>query len=144
MAKRVEAKLKLQIPAGKADPAPPVGPALGEHKVNIMDFCNKFNEATKDEEPGLLIPVDITIYTDKSFDFVIKKPPASELIKKAAGIGSGSGEPNKVKVGKITKEQLRRIAERKLPDLNTYKIESAEKIIKGTARNMGIEIVKTG
>lgn len=144
MARRVEAKLKLQIPAGKADPAPPVGPALGEHKVNIMDFCNKFNEATKDEEPGLLIPVDITIYTDKSFDFVVKKPPASELIKKAAGIQSGSGEPNKVKVGKITKDQLRKIAERKLPDLNTYKIESAEKIIKGTARNMGIEVVETG
>lgn len=143
MARRVEAKLKLQIPAGQADPAPPVGPALGEHKVNIMDFCNKFNETTKDEEPGLLIPVDITIYTDKSFDFDVKKPPASELIKKAAGVTSGSGEPNKVKVGKITEEQLERIAERKLPDLNTYKIESAEKIIKGTARNMGIEVVKS-
>lgn len=144
MARRVEAKLKLQIPAGKADPAPPVGPALGEHKVNIMDFCNKFNEATEDEEPGLLIPVDITIYTDKSFDFIVKKPPASELIKKAAGVQSGSGEPNKIKVGKITKDQLRKIAERKLPDLNTYKAESAEKIIQGTARNMGIEIVETG
>lgn len=143
MARRVEAKLKLQIPAGQADPAPPVGPVLGEHKVNIMDFCNKFNEATKDQESGLLIPVDITIYTDKSFDFVVKKPPASELIKKAAGIKSGSGEPNKIKVGKITKDQLRKIAERKLPDLNTYKIESAEKIIKGTARNMGIEVVES-
>lgn len=143
MAKRVEAKLKLQIPAGQADPSPPVGPALGEHKVNIMDFCNEFNEATQDEEMGVLIPVDITIYTDKSFHFVVKKPPASELIKKAAGIDSGSGEPNMIKVGKITEEQLERIAQKKLPDLNTYKIESAKKIIAGTAKNMGVEVVES-
>ncbi len=143
MAKRVETTLKLQIPAGQADPSPPVGPALGEHKVNIMDFCNKFNAETGDKEPGVLIPVDITIYTDKSFSFVAKEPPASELIKKAAGISSGSGQPNMEKVGKITEEQLERIAETKLPDLNTYKMESAKNIIKGTARNMGVEVVES-
>ncbi|MFP4588955.1 MAG: 50S ribosomal protein L11 [Candidatus Bipolaricaulota bacterium] len=143
MAKRVEAKLKLQIPAGQADPSPPVGPALGEHKVNIMDFCNEFNKATEDEEEGVLIPVDITIYTDKSFHFNVKKPPASELIKKAAGITSGSGEPNMNKVGKITEEQLDRIAEKKLPDLNTYRMDSAKNIIKGTAQSMGVEVVES-
>lgn len=143
MAKRVEAKLKLQIPAGQADPSPPVGPALGEHKVNIMDFCNEFNKATADEEEGVLIPVDITIYTDKSFTFNVKKPPASELIKKAAGVESGSGEPNMVKVGKITEDQLERIAQKKMPDLNTYKIESAKNIIRGTAKNMGIEVLES-
>ena len=142
MAKRVEAELKLQIPAGQADPSPPVGPALGEHKVNIMEFCNQFNEATKDQEEGVLIPVDIKIYTDKSFHFTVKEPPASELIKKAAGISKGSGEPNMNKVGKITSEQLERIAETKLPDLNTYKMESAKNIIKGTANSMGIEVVE--
>ncbi len=143
MAKRVETELKLQIPAGQADPSPPVGPALGEHKVNIMDFCNKFNAETGDKEPGVLIPVDITIYTDKSFTFVAKEPPASELIKKAAGISSGSGQPNMEKVGKITEEQLKRIAETKLPDLNTYKMESAKEIIKGTANSMGVEVVES-
>lgn len=143
MAKRVETTLKLQIPAGQADPSPPVGPALGEHKVNIMDFCNKFNAETDDNEPGVLIPVDITIYTDKSFDFEVKEPPASELIKKAAGIDSGSGQPNMEKVGKITEEQLERVAKKKLPDLNTYKLESAKKIIKGTARSMGVEVVES-
>ncbi|MFP3952709.1 MAG: 50S ribosomal protein L11 [Candidatus Acetothermia bacterium] len=143
MAKRVETTLKLQIPAGQADPSPPVGPALGEHKVNIMDFCNKFNSETGDKEPGVLIPVDITIYTDKSFTFVAKEPPASELIKKAAGISSGSGQPNMEKVGKITEEQLERIAETKLPDLNTYKMESAKNIIGGTARSMGVEVVES-
>lgn len=143
MAKRVETTLKLQIPAGQADPSPPVGPALGEHKVNIMDFCNKFNAETSDKEPGVLIPVDITIYTDKSFTFVAKEPPASELIKKAAGITSGSGQPNMEKVGKITEEQLERIAETKLPDLNTYKMESAKNIIKGTANSMGVEVVES-
>lgn len=142
MAKKVEALVKLQVPAGGATPAPPVGPALGEHKVNIMDFCKRFNEATKNEEKGLLIPVHITIYIDKSFDFVLKKPPASELLKRAAGISAGSGEPNVKQVGKITKEQLRRIATLKLPDLNTYKLEAAMRIIEGTARNMGIEIVE--
>jgi len=143
MAKRVETTLKLQIPAGQADPSPPVGPALGEHKVNIMDFCNKFNAATNDKEPGVLIPVDITIYTDKSFDFEVKEPPASELIKKAAGISGGSGQPNMEKVGKITEEQLERVAKKKLPDLNTYKLESAKKIIAGTARSMGVEVVES-
>ncbi len=143
MAKRVETTLKLQIPAGQADPSPPVGPALGEHKVNIMDFCNKFNAETGDKEPGVLIPVDITIYTDKSFDFEVKEPPASELIKKAAGITSGSGEPNMEKVGKITEEQLERVAKKKLPDLNTYKLESAKNIIKGTANSMGVEVVES-
>lgn len=143
MAKRVEAELKLQIPAGQADPSPPVGPALGEHKVNIMDFCNEFNEATEDQETGVLIPVEIKIYTDKSFHFTVKEPPASELIKKAAGVSSGSGEPNMVKVGKITHDQLERIAEKKLPDLNTYKLDSAKNIIAGTANSMGIEVVES-
>jgi len=142
MAKRVEAIVKLQIPAGAATPAPPVGPTLGQYKVNIAEFCSKFNEATKKEERGTLIPVQITIYMDRSFDFVTKKPPASELLKKAAGISAGSGKPNAEKVGKITKEQLKKIAEIKLPDLNTTKLEAAMKIIEGTARNMGIEIVE--
>jgi len=141
--KRVEAVIKLQIPAGGATPAPPVGPALGEHKVNIMDFCKRFNAATANEEKGLLIPVHISVYFNKSFDFVLKKPPASELLKRAAGIGKGAAVPNsKVKAGRISREQLRRIAELKLPDLNTYQVEPAMKIIAGTARNMGIEIVE--
>lgn len=142
MAKRVEAIVKLQLPAGAATPAPPVGPTLGQYKVNIADFCAKFNEATKKEERGTLIPVQITVYIDKSFDFVTKKPPASELLKKAAGISAGSCKPNVDKVGKITKEQLKKIAEIKLPDLNTTKLEAAMRIIGGTARNMGIEIVE--
>jgi large subunit ribosomal protein L11 len=140
--KRVEAVIKLQIPAGGATPAPPVGPALGEHKVNIMEFCKRFNDATKDQEKGMLIPVQITVYIDKSFDFVLKKPPAAELLKRAAGISKGSGVPNSQKVGKITREQLRKIAELKLPDLNTDDIEAAQRIIAGTARNMGIEVVE--
>jgi large subunit ribosomal protein L11 len=143
MAKNAIAKINLQIPAGQATPAPPVGPALGEHKLNIMDFCKKFNEATKEETPGVIIPVVISVYMDRSFDFLLKQPPAAELIKMAAGIQSASPEPNRVKVAKITAEQVRRIAERKLPDLNTYKIESAMEIIKGTARNMGVEVVET-
>jgi len=142
MAKKVEQVIRLQIPAGQASPAPPVGPILGQAKVNIMDFCNKFNEATKNEEKGLLIPVVLTVYVDKSFDFVLKKPPASELLKRAAGIGSGSPEPHIQRVGKITKEQLRRIAELKLPDLNTDDLEAAMRIIAGTARQMGIEVVE--
>jgi large subunit ribosomal protein L11 len=141
--KRVEAVIKLQIPAGGATPAPPVGPALGEHKVNIMDFCKKFNEATKDQEKGLLIPVQIFVYLDKSFDFVLKKPPASELLKRAAGVPKGSGTPNSQKVGKITREQLRKIAELKLPDLNTDDLEAAQRVIAGTAQNMGIEVVES-
>ncbi len=140
--KKVEAVIKLQIPAGGATPAPPVGPALGEHKVNIMEFCKRFNDATKDKEKGMLIPVQIYVYQDKSFDFVLKQPPASALLKKAAGIEKGSGEPNTNKVGRITREQLRKIAEIKLPDLNTDDLEAAMRIIEGTARNMGIEVVE--
>ena len=143
MAKNVVAKISLHIPAGQATPAPPVGPALGEHKLNIMDFCNKFNEATKNDPRGVIIPVVISVYIDSSFDFILKQPPAAELIKIAAGIQSGSPEPNRVKVAKITTEQVRRIAERKLPDLNTYKLESAMEIIKGTAKNMGVEVVES-
>ena len=142
MAKQVVAKIKLQIPAGQANPAPPVGPVLGMHKVNIMDFCKKFNEATKNEEPGILIPVEITIYADRSFDFTLKQPPVSVLLKKAAGIEKGSPEPNRIKVGKVTMEQVRRIAERKLPDVNTKDIEAAIRMVLGTARNMGIEVVE--
>ncbi|MEA1871263.1 MAG: 50S ribosomal protein L11 [Candidatus Bipolaricaulota bacterium] len=142
MAKNAIAKINLQIPAGQATPAPPVGPALGEHKLNIMDFCKKFNEGTKGETVGVIIPVVISVYRDRTFSFILKQPPAAELIKMAAGVQSGSPEPNRMKVAKITTEQVRRIAERKLPDLNTYKIESAIEIIKGTARNMGVEVVK--
>ena len=142
MAKNVVAKIKLQIPAGQANPAPPVGPALGEHKVNIMEFCKKFNEATKNEEPGLIIPVEITVYQDRSFDFVLKQPPVAVLLKKAAGIQKGSPEPNRMKVGRVTMEQVRRIAERKLPDLNTDDLEAAIRTVLGTAKNMGIEVVK--
>jgi len=141
MARNAIAKISLHIPAGQATPAPPVGPALGEHKLNIMDFCKKFNEATKNETPGTIIPVVISVYVGGKYDFVLKQPPAAELIKMAAGIQSGSPEPNRMKVAKITREQVRRIVERKLPDLNTYKFESAVKIIEGTARNMGVEVV---
>jgi len=142
MAKTAIAKINLHIPAGQATPAPPVGPALGEHKLNIMDFCKKFNDATKGETPGTIIPVVISVYMGGNFDFVTKQPPAAELVKMAAGISSGSSEPNRDKVARITKEQVRRIAERKLPDLNTYKIESAMRIIEGTARNMGVEVIE--
>ena len=141
MAKTAIAKINLHIPAGQATPAPPVGPALGEHKLNIMEFCKKFNDATKGETPGTIIPVVISVYRGGKYDFILKQPPAAELIKMAAGVTSGSGEPNRLKVAKITAEQVRRIAERKMPDLNTYKIESAMAIIRGTARNMGIEVV---
>ncbi|MEA3239907.1 MAG: 50S ribosomal protein L11 [Candidatus Bipolaricaulota bacterium] len=141
--KNAIARINLQIPAGQATPAPPVGPALGEHKLNIMDFCKKFNDATKGETPGVIIPVVISVYMDRSFSFILKQPPAAELIKMAAGIESGSPEPNRTKVAKITTEQVKRIAERKLPDLNTYKMESAIEIIKGTARNMGVEVVES-
>jgi large subunit ribosomal protein L11 len=140
--KRVEKIVKLQIPAGSATPAPPVGPALGEAKINIMDFCKRFNEATKEMEKGLKIPVQIFVYLDKSFDFLLKQPPASELLKRAAGVPVGSGTPNSVKVGKITRDQLRKIAEMKLPDLNALDVEAAMRIISGTAQNMGIEIVE--
>ena len=138
--KKVKTIVKLQIQAGKATPAPPVGPALAPHGLNLKDFCDRFNAQTKDKS-GFVIPVQITIFEDKTYDLEFKQPPASELLKKAAGIEKGSGEPNKKKVAKITREQLRKIAEEKLPDLNTNDIESAMKIIEGTARNMGIEII---
>lgn len=141
MAKQVIAKIKLQIPAGQANPAPPVGPALGEHKVNIMDFCKRFNEATKGEEPGTILPVEITVYQDRSFDFILKQPPVASLLKKAAGVEKGSAMAKKVKVGKVSMEQVRRIAERKLPDLNTDDLEAAIRTVVGTAENMGIEVV---
>jgi large subunit ribosomal protein L11 len=139
MPKEVKTTIKLQIPAGQANPAPPIGPALGQHGLNIQDFCSKFNEATKDKS-GDIIPVEITVYEDRTFDFKLKTPPAAELLKKAAGLEKGSGEPLKNKVGKVTKEQIRQIAEKKMVDLNAYSIEQAEKIIEGTARSMGIEI----
>ncbi|MBU6141915.1 50S ribosomal protein L11 [Patescibacteria group bacterium] len=140
MAKPIKTILKLQIEAGKANPAPPIGPALGQHGVNIQDFCKKFNDATKDMM-GDVVPAEITIYEDRSFDFRLKTPPASALLKKAAGIEKGSGDPLKTKVGKVTKEDLRKIAERKMVDLNAYDVDAAMKVIAGTARNMGIEIV---
>jgi large subunit ribosomal protein L11 len=140
MAKKVVEVLKLQIPAGKANPSPPVGPALGQRGINIMEFCKAFNEKTKDMM-GFTIPVEITVYSDRSFTFITKQPPATDLLKKAAGITKGSSNPLKEKVGKITKAQLREIAEKKLPDLNTDDIEVAMKTLAGSARSMGIEIV---
>jgi large subunit ribosomal protein L11 len=137
--KEVVAQVKLVIPAGKANPAPPVGPALGPHGINIMEFCKQFNAQTQKME-DTLIPVVLSIYNDRSFTFVLKTPPASELIKKAAGIVKGSGVPNKDKVGAITGAQVKEIAKTKLPDLNTTSIEAAEKIIKGTARSMGVDV----
>ena len=139
MAKKVEGFVKLQIPAGKANPAPPVGPALGQHGVNIVGFCKQFNARTQDQAAeGMIIPVVITVYADKSFTFVTKTPPAPVLIKKAAGLDKASGEPNKKKVGKITAAQAEEIAKTKMPDLNAASIESATEMIKGTARSMGI------
>ncbi|MGN0651044.1 MAG: 50S ribosomal protein L11 [Oscillospiraceae bacterium] len=140
MAQKVTGFIKLQIPAGKATPAPPVGPALGQHGVNIMAFTKEFNERTKDKA-GLIIPVVITVYADRSFSFITKTPPASVLIKKACKIESGSGVPNKTKVAKITKAQVREIAETKMPDLNAATIETAMSMIAGTARSMGVEVV---
>jgi len=137
--KKIKAIIRLQIPAGKATPAPPVGPALAPQGLNISEFCQKFNEVTKNQQ-GFNIPVEITIYGDRTYTFVTKQPPASELLKKAAGIEKGSGEPNKTKVAKITKDQLRKIAEQKMADLNTDDVEQAMKIIEGTAKNMGITI----
>jgi len=139
MPKNIKAKVKLQIPAGKATPAPPVGPALAPHGINIGEFCQRFNEQTKDKT-GYTIPVEVIIFEDRTYEFKLKTPPTSELLKKAAGIEKGSGTPNQTKVGKITKEQLREIAKKKLPDLNTQDIEKAMKIIAGTAKNMGIKI----
>lgn len=140
MAQKVTGFIKLQIPAGKATPAPPVGPALGQHGVNIMAFTKEFNERTKDKA-GLIIPVVITVYADKSFSFITKTPPASVLIKKACKIESGSGVPNKTKVAKITKAQLQEIAETKMPDLNAANLYTAMSMIAGTARSMGVEVV---
>jgi large subunit ribosomal protein L11 len=137
--KKIKAIVKLQIPAGKANPAPPIGPALAQHGINIGEFCQKFNEATKDKA-GFKLPVEVTIYEDRSYDFGLKQPLTSDLLKKAAGIEKGSGEPNLKKIGKISHHQIREIAEKKLPDLNTNDIEKAIKIIEGQARNMGIEI----
>lgn len=140
MPKKVKGIIKLQIPAGGANPAPPVGPALGQHGVNIMEFCKAFNERTASQEPGMLIPVVITIYQDRSFTFVTKVPPVAALLKKAAGIAKASGEPNKTKVAKVSKKQVREIAEKKMADLNANDIEGAVKMVEGTARSMGIEI----
>jgi large subunit ribosomal protein L11 len=141
MSKEIVAKIKLQIVAGQASPAPPVGPALGQHGVNIMDFVRQFNEKTRGMEEGMVIPVIITIFKDKKFQFALKTPPASYLLKKAAGIAKGSGAPNKDKVGKVTVKQVEEIARLKLADLNAYDLEAARKIIEGTAKNMGLEIV---
>ncbi|MGF1603516.1 MAG: 50S ribosomal protein L11 [Thermosynechococcaceae cyanobacterium] len=140
MAKKVVALIKLAIPAGKANPAPPIGPALGQHGVNIMMFCKEYNARTA-EKVGLVVPVEISVFEDRSFTFILKTPPASVLIKKAAGIEKGSGEPQAVKVGKITKAQLQDIAQTKMPDLNANDIEAAMKIVAGTARNMGVTVV---
>ena len=140
MAKKVVAYIKLQVPAGKATPAPPVGPALGQHGLNIMDFCKAFNDRTKDEE-GPIIPVVITVYEDRTYSFVTKTPPAAVLLKKAAGIAKASGQPKKEKVGEVTRQQIEEIAKTKMPDLNTDDLETAIKIVEGTAKSMGIEII---
>ncbi len=142
MSKEVVASVKLQITAGQASPAPPVGPALGQHGVNIMQFVREFNERTGKMEEGLIIPVIITIFKDKKFTFILKTPPASYLLKKAAGIAKGSGTPNKDKVGKVSLKQVEDIAKLKMPDLNANDIEAAKRIIEGTARNMGLEIIR--
>ncbi len=141
MAKKIVGYVKLQIPAGKATPAPPVGPALGPHSVNIMGFCKEFNERTSKEETGTLIPVVMTIYADRSFSFITKTPPAAVLLKKACKIESGSGKPNRDKVAKITKEQVRKIAENKMSDLNAASLDAAASMIAGTARSMGIVVI---
>ncbi len=141
MAKKVVAKIKLQIEAGQASPAPPVGPALGQHNVNIMDFVRQFNDKTGKMEAGMIVPVVISVFKDSSFTFIMKSPPASYLLKKAAGIAKGSGEPNKEKVGKVTEAQVEEIAKAKMVDLNAFNIDAAKNIIKGTAKNMGLEIV---
>jgi len=142
MAKKVEAYIKLQVPAGSANPSPPVGPALGQHGVNIMEFCKAFNAQTQNMEKGMPIPVVITVYNDRSFTFVTKTPPASVLLKKAAGVQKGSSVPNLDKVGKVTKSQIREIAETKMPDLNANDMDAAMRIIEGSARSMGIDVVE--
>jgi large subunit ribosomal protein L11 len=140
MAKKIKGYIKLQIPAGAANPAPPVGPALGQHGVNIMDFCKQFNERTKKMESGMKIPVVITVFEDRSFTFITKMPPMSALLKKAAGLAKASGEPNKNKVGKISLAQAQEVAKQKMPDLNTNDVDQAVMMVKGTARSMGIEV----
>ena len=139
MAKKVAAKIKLQIPAGKANPSPPIGPALGQHGVNIMDFCKQYNAKTEDQT-GTIVPVEITVFEDRSFTFILKTPPASVLIKKAAGVEKASSVPNKTKVGSITKSQVTDIAKAKMPDLNAFDIEHAASMVAGTARSMGITV----
>src|ERR671930_2515218 len=139
VAKKVQAIVKLQIPAGKANPAPPVGPALGQHGVNIMEFCKGFNAQTNSQE-GLILPVVVTIYADRSFSFIVKTPPASILLKRAAGIAKASANPLKDKIGKVTRSQVREIAQTKMPDLNANSVDAAMRIVEGTARSMGIEV----
>ena len=141
MAKKVTGFVKLQVPAGAANPAPPVGPALGQHGVNIMEFCKQFNARTQGQ-PGMIIPVEITVFADRSFTFITKTPPAPVLLKKAAGLDRASATPNRDKVGKVTKKQVRDIAELKMPDLNAASVESAMRMIEGTARSMGITVVE--
>ena len=142
MAKKITGYIKLQVPAGKANPAPPIGPALGQHGVNIMEFCKAFNAQTQDQAGGgTIIPVEITVFEDRSFTFITKTPPAAVLIKQAAGIDKGSGEPNREKVGTISEAQVRAIAEQKLQDLNAHDVDQASKIIAGTARSMGVDVV---
>ena len=141
MAKKIDGYIKLQIPAGQANPSPPVGPALGQKGVNIMEFCKAFNADTQGVEPGLPIPVVITVYSDKSFDFVIKTPPAAVQLMEAAKLKKGSSESNRSKVGKVTWDQVRNIAEDKMPDLNCFSVESAMKMVAGTARSMGINVI---
>ena len=139
MAKKILTRVKLQVPAGQANPAPPIGPALGQHGVNIMEFCKQFNERTKDRT-GTILPVVITIFEDKSFSFIMKTTPVANQLKRAAGLAKASGEPNKLKIGKVTRADVERIAKEKMPDLNTTKLQSAVKMVEGTARSMGIEI----
>ena len=139
MAKKVLSYIKLQVPAGQANPSPPVGPALGQHGVNIMDFCKAFNDKTKDQM-GMIIPVEITVFADRSFTFIIKTPPAAVLLKKAAGLDKGSGEPNRDKVGTVSESDLEQIAETKMADLNANTVEKAKEMIRGTAKSMGIEV----
>jgi large subunit ribosomal protein L11 len=142
MAKKIKAQIKLQIPAGQANPAPPVGPALGQHGVNIMQFCNEFNAKTKNMDPGMIIPVVITIYEDRTFSFVLKTPPVSVLLKKISGLAKAASKPGSEKIATVTKSQVREIAKLKLPDLNTTDLEAAIKIVEGTARSMGIEVIE--
>ena len=142
MAKEIKTKIKLQIPGGQANPAPPIGPALGQHGVNIMDFCKQFNERTKDR-PGTILPVVLTVYKDKTFTFILKSPPVAAEIKKVVGLAKASSEPGRVIIGKITRDQVIEIARKKMVDLNTTKIESACRIVEGAARSMGIEVVKS-